>query len=94
MTHLSKLTAKGQTTIPAEVREALKLKPGDQIRYLIDDRGVRLFRRNRHISELAGFLGQPPAGAGSTIEDMDRVIGEYLGEEDERIKREWNEGRE
>jgi AbrB family looped-hinge helix DNA binding protein len=28
------MTSKGQTTVPAEVREILKLKPGDKIRYV------------------------------------------------------------
>lgn len=38
----SKLTAKGQTTIPREVREQLSLEPGDLISYQIDDGAVRL----------------------------------------------------
>jgi antitoxin PrlF len=38
----SKLTAKGQTTIPREVRERLSLKPGDLISYQIEDGAVRL----------------------------------------------------
>jgi AbrB family looped-hinge helix DNA binding protein len=29
----SKITAKSQTVIPREVREALRLKPGDRVRY-------------------------------------------------------------
>jgi antitoxin PrlF len=33
MTALSKLTAKGQTTIPREVRDRLALKPGDLIAF-------------------------------------------------------------
>jgi len=94
MTHQSRITVKGQTTIPLEVREALNLKPGDHIRYVIDKNGVHLLRKNRHISELAGFLGKPPTGAGTSIEDMDKAIGEYLAEDDERIRREWREGRQ
>jgi antitoxin PrlF len=94
MTHQSRITVKGQTTIPLEVREALKLKPGDHIRYVIDKSGVHLLRKNRHISELAGILGKPPIGAGASIEDMDKAIGEYLAEDDERIRREWHEGRQ
>ena len=31
MTAISKITAKGQTTVPREVRDALKSKPGDMI---------------------------------------------------------------
>jgi antitoxin PrlF len=38
----SKLTAKGQTTIPREVREQLSLEPGDLIGYQIEAGAVRL----------------------------------------------------
>jgi antitoxin PrlF len=38
----SKLTAKAQTTIPRPVREALRLKPGDEIVYQIQDDRVVL----------------------------------------------------
>jgi AbrB family looped-hinge helix DNA binding protein len=42
MTALSKLTAKGQTTIPREVREKLALKPGDLIAFEIQGDAVQL----------------------------------------------------
>jgi AbrB family looped-hinge helix DNA binding protein len=42
MQPVSKLTAKGQTTIPREVRERLSLGPGDLLTYEIDDDAVRL----------------------------------------------------
>jgi antitoxin PrlF len=38
----SKVLAKGQTVIPREVREKLKLKPGDTLRYLVTDDGILL----------------------------------------------------
>ena len=31
----SKVTSKGQTTIPAKVREALRIKPGDKLEYVV-----------------------------------------------------------
>ena len=39
MSAISKITAKGQTTIPQEVRAALKSKPGDLIAWEIDPKG-------------------------------------------------------
>lgn len=94
MGHQSKVTAKGQTTIPLEVREHLKLKAGDRLVYVLDvEGGVRLFTKNRPISALAGILGAPPAGAGSTIVEMDEAVGDLLAEDDDRIRREWHEGR-
>ena len=32
------ITAKGQTTVPREVRNALGLAPGDRVRYLVPAR--------------------------------------------------------
>jgi len=31
----SKVTSKGQTTIPGKVREALRIKPGDKLEYVV-----------------------------------------------------------
>lgn len=41
----SSITIKGQTTLPKTVRQALSLRPGDRLRYVILDNGqVRLMR--------------------------------------------------
>lgn len=93
MGYQSKITSKGQTTIPHEVREYLNLKPGDRVYYVLNDGAVVMIAKNRSIADLAGILGTPPEGAGSTIEEMNDAIGAFLAEDDERISREWNEGR-
>ena len=36
----SKITIKGQTTLPKPVRDSLEVKPGDKVRYVILDEGV------------------------------------------------------
>jgi antitoxin PrlF len=38
----SKVSVKSQTVIPREVRERLRLKPGDTLRYRMTDDGVLL----------------------------------------------------
>ena len=38
----SKVSVKSQTVLPREVRERLKIGPGDRLRYLVDDDGVRI----------------------------------------------------
>jgi antitoxin PrlF len=52
------LTSKGQTTIPREVREFLKLKPGDTLEFQVnpDDRSVTLRAANLDILSLKGVL--------------------------------------
>jgi antitoxin PrlF len=39
-TAYSKVTSKAQTVIPREVRDRLKLKPGDRLRYRLTGKGV------------------------------------------------------
>ena len=38
----SRVSVKSQTVLPRAVREALAIKPGDTLRYLLTDRGVLL----------------------------------------------------
>jgi AbrB family looped-hinge helix DNA binding protein len=38
----SRVSTKSQTVIPREVREQLKLKPGDTLRYRVTDNGILL----------------------------------------------------
>ena len=45
MSAFSKITAKGQTTVPQEVRVALKSKPGDLIAWDIEPNGRVAVRR-------------------------------------------------
>lgn len=80
----AKLTSKGQTTIPKPVREALQLKPGDRIDFIVEDNGrVVLRARNRRLEDVVGILkrpGQPVA----TIEEMDEGIARAVAERYER----------
>ncbi len=53
----STLTSKGQTTIPKEVRDHLKLRSGDQIDFLIQHNGTVVVRpATLHVSQLKGIL--------------------------------------
>ena len=45
MAAISKITAKGQTTVPQEVRAALKSKPGDLIAWEVEPDGRVAVRR-------------------------------------------------
>ncbi len=88
----SKLTSKGQTTIPQEVRDYLNLLPGDRLNYVLRKGKVEITTRKLRAADLAGILGRPPSGRSLTIEEIDNVIGDAVAEDDERIQREWREG--
>ena len=86
------MTSKGQLTIPKDVRDALKLDAGTRF-YVTERNGqVVALPKNRRIADLAGILGIPPAGSGASLDDIDDAIGQFLGEDDERIKLEWSNG--
>jgi antitoxin PrlF len=54
----STISAKGQTTVPKVIRQALSLNEGDQIAFRIDDKGVTLRRADatREDPAIASFL--------------------------------------
>ena len=54
----STLTAKGQTTVPKPIRQALSLREGDQIAFRVDENGVTLRRVDeaREDPAIASFL--------------------------------------
>jgi antitoxin PrlF len=53
----STLTSKGQTTVPKEIRDYLKLQTGDQIDFLIRSDGAVVMRpATLHVRELMGIL--------------------------------------
>ncbi|MCD6271290.1 MAG: AbrB/MazE/SpoVT family DNA-binding domain-containing protein [Deltaproteobacteria bacterium] len=44
MQHVSKLSTKGQVTIPAELRKAIGIEPGDMVAYELQGKSVKLKR--------------------------------------------------
>ena len=72
------VTSKGQITIPVEVREALKLKPGEKVKFFPGENGEFVVRRVGSIQDLRGCLaGLIPS---MTIEEMDQAIGNAVTE--------------
>ena len=69
----STITARGQTTIPVEIRKKLALKPGDRILYLEDDGRVRIIAADKRASDLKGLLPKPKRAV--SLDDMDAAIG-------------------
>lgn len=85
--YVGKVTSKGQTTVPKEVRDFLGLAEGTQMEWVLDDDGRAIVKaRTQRAADLAGILGRPPAGAGMTTDEMDEALGRALAEDDERIR--------
>jgi AbrB family looped-hinge helix DNA binding protein len=87
--YVGRLTSKGQTTVPKEVRDFLGLAEGTQVEWTIDDKGTATVRpRKLRAVDLAGFLGKPPNGKHATIEEMNDAVGQAISERFERaVKR-------
>jgi len=70
----STITSKGQTTIPKEVRDHLKLQSGDQIDFVIRSDGTVVLRpATLHVRELKGILHRKNMKAVS-IDAMNEAI--------------------
>jgi AbrB family looped-hinge helix DNA binding protein len=83
---VGRMTSKGQTTVPKEVRDFLGLEEGAQVEWVLDDGKAVVKARKFRAADLAGFLGKPPSGASMTIEEMNEALGSALAEDDERIR--------
>ena len=75
----SAITSKGQTTLPKSVREALGVRPGDRVRYVIlDGNEVRLIPM-RPLARLFGAFKHD--GPTVTLQDMERAVADGACEE-------------
>ena len=71
---ISTLTSKGQTTIPKQVREYLKIGPGDKLDFVIESEGRVVIRPAKlDVRELKGLLKRND-GKVLSIEDMNAAI--------------------
>ena len=81
----SKITTKGQTTIPAEVREYLKVGAGDRIGYEFVDGKVVLVPKNKSALDYAGTL-HVPGREPVSVETMNKALDENIAERFERSR--------
>ena len=83
--YTGKVTSKGQTTVPKEVRDFLGLEEGTQMEWILDDGKVTVKPRKLRAIDLAGILGPPPTGVkNTTVEEMNEAIGDAIVEQYER----------
>lgn len=74
--HLRKatITSKGQVTIPKDIRDILKIGPGDQIDFIISDEGeILISPRTCDFRSLKGLFYKKGRKA-ATLEEMERAI--------------------
>jgi AbrB family looped-hinge helix DNA binding protein len=81
---IARVTSKGQITIPADVRRALKIDQGDDLVFEVtSDRSVQLkVLKRRRLSDLYGALPatRPFPGKEEVREEVGRTLGKTLRE--------------
>jgi AbrB family looped-hinge helix DNA binding protein len=66
----STITAKGQTTVPAEVRALVQAKPGTRLVWSVMPDGTMIVRaKTQSLLDMAGMLAAPK-GKGVAVDDM------------------------
>lgn len=73
----TRITSKGQVTIPVDVREKLGLKTGDKLQFVLMDGHCLVIPRNRDARTLFGML-KDHAIEGTTIEDYNEAVEQYF----------------
>jgi len=61
-------TSKGQATIPKAIRDHLRLRPGDRVRFFVRPDGGVVLLPKQPVSALRGIV--KPTGRRITIDDM------------------------
>jgi len=72
---LSKVTSKGQVTIPKPIRDALGLEPGDRVDFRLSSEG-EVVMEAATIDLMSLYATLQPSDKSLTLEDMDDAIAE------------------
>jgi len=75
----AKITAKGQITLPKDVRDRYGLKPGDRVEFIEECGKTWMRPRNIRAVDLIGVLGPPPNGP-KTLQEIEEGIADAAAE--------------
>ena len=74
--HSATMTSKGQMTVPKPIRDRLRLAAGDQVDFVVNERGEIVVRAaTSDVKELKGLLRSGRSGKTAVrLEDMEKAI--------------------
>lgn len=80
---ISTLTDKGQTTVPQQIRDALKMRPRQRLTWAIQEDGSAVVRPQRSALDLFGSLKSPKKFSCRTAEReaVSRATGKHAAKE-------------
>jgi antitoxin PrlF len=70
----SAITVKGQATIPKAIREHLRLRPGDRVKFFVHPDGTVVLLPKLPASALRGFLKRKRRAV--TVAEMNQAVAE------------------
>jgi antitoxin PrlF len=74
----SAITVKGQATIPKAIREHLRLRPGDRVKFFVHPDGTVVLLPKQPASALRGFLKRKRTAV--TVDEMNQAVAEAAAE--------------
>lgn len=77
----SRLSEKGQVTIPLEIRQRLGLKPRDRVCFEVEGQTVRLSPAASRIAKHFGSVAVPPEVQGWTDEQLRRAYEQGVADD-------------
>lgn len=75
---ITTVTSKGQMTIPADIRRALKINAGDRLQCLVEDDHLLLIPARGSIRNLKGFIPKPKRPV--SLEAMNEAVAAEAAE--------------
>jgi len=79
---ISTLTAKGQTTVPQEIRDALQVKPRQRLTWELQEDGSAVVRPQGSALDFFGSLNSPRKFPGrAEREAVARAVGKHAAKE-------------
>jgi len=83
----SKLTSKGQITVPKSIRDQLGLEQGDTLEFVMTDRAELVVRVHRRGASFVGSLHDFAPAAPVTVEEMRAAVRRRASAEMQRTSR-------
>ena len=72
--NFSKVTSKGQVTIPHNIRKEMQLSAGSRLEFIIQNNSIILLPINNNLSDLHGILPKPDKSL--SVDQMNKIIKE------------------
>ena len=71
------VSVKGQITIPKRIRDAMTIRTGDKVHFIMEERAVRFLPAKKKLTSLKGVVAKPKKPV--SIDDMRAAVKQKGG---------------